>query len=141
MGDESDLLRDPEFQRLLTLRSRWRWGLSILTVGSYLVWAVCSIYFAEAYAAPFMGTALPSGLAMGLLIILLTIGLSIFYVGLVNQFEEREAEGGTEAEKPSAADGVVHGGPPACRAAVLAPGEPATSRSSPRIGDLAWPGT
>jgi len=90
MGDEAELLRDPAFQRLLKVRSRWRWGLSGFLIGAYLVWAVGSIYFAEAYAAPFFGLALPWGMAVGLLIIAMSIVLSMVYVRLVNQFEARE---------------------------------------------------
>jgi hypothetical protein len=28
MGKEAEVLRDPEFRKLLAQRSRWRWGLS-----------------------------------------------------------------------------------------------------------------
>ena len=37
MTDESEIIRDPEFQKLLKIRSRWRWGLSGGLVGGYLV--------------------------------------------------------------------------------------------------------
>jgi len=90
MSDESEILADPEFQRILTLRSRWRWGLSGLLIGAYLLWAVGGIYFSTAYAAPFMGMALPWGMAVGLVIIALSIVLSIAYVRIVNRLESQE---------------------------------------------------
>jgi len=91
MGDAAELLRDPDFKRILARRSRWRWGLSGSLIGAYLAWAVGGIYFAEAYAAPFMGSALPRGLAMGFLLIALSIFLSIIYVRIVNRLETQQA--------------------------------------------------
>jgi uncharacterized membrane protein (DUF485 family) len=91
MGGETELLKDPEFQRLLVRRSRWRWGLSGLLIGAYLVWGIGGIYFAEAYAAPFMGIALPWGMAVGFLIIAMSIVLSMVYVRVVNRLEAEEA--------------------------------------------------
>jgi uncharacterized membrane protein (DUF485 family) len=90
MSDKADILVDPEFQRILTLRSRWRWGLSGLLIGAYLIWAVGGIYYSAAYAAPFMGIALPWGMAVGLVIIALSIVLSIAYVRIVNRLEAEE---------------------------------------------------
>ena len=43
-----------------------------------------------AYAAPFMGIALPWGMAVGLVIIALSIVLSIAYVRIVNRLEAEE---------------------------------------------------
>ncbi len=43
MTDESEIIRDPEFQKLLKIRSRWRWGLSGGLVGGYLVYIVAGI--------------------------------------------------------------------------------------------------
>lgn len=90
MGDESGILQDPEFKRLLTRRSRWRWGLSGSLISAYLLWAVGGVYFAEAYATPITGMALTWGLAMGFLLIAMSIFLSIFYVRLVNQLETEQ---------------------------------------------------
>ncbi len=91
MGNDAELLRDPVFCKLLARRSRWRWWLSGSMIGAYLVWAVGSIYFAEAYAAPIMNSAIPWGIAAGLLIILVSIVLSIVYVGVVNRLEAEES--------------------------------------------------
>ncbi len=91
MADEAGLLRDPEFHRLLARRSRWRWGLSILLIASYLLWSVGGIYFTEAYVAPFMGLAIPWGMAAGFLIIALSIIASVVYVRVVNRLEAEEA--------------------------------------------------
>lgn len=98
MGDEAELLRDPEFRKLLARRSRWRWGMSILLIGAYLIWTVGGIYFADAYGAPFLGMTLPWGMAVGILIIILSIALSIVYVRVINRIEAEET---FEREKQS----------------------------------------
>ncbi len=98
MGDEAELLNDPSFQEFLARRSRWRWWFSGSMIGAYLVWAVGGIYFAEAYAAPVMKSALPWGIATGLLIIVVSIVLSIVYIRLVNRLEAEES---IEREKQS----------------------------------------
>jgi len=76
MGDRARPSREPAFRRLLLRRSRWRWGLSIFLIGVYLAWAVSGIYATKAYTRPFMGSAIPWGMAMGLMIIVLSIILS-----------------------------------------------------------------
>jgi uncharacterized membrane protein (DUF485 family) len=88
--DESALLKEPEFHRLLVRRSRLRWGFSGLLIGAYLVWGIGGLYYAEAYATPLAGSAFPAGLAMGLLIIALSIVFSIIYVRAVNRIEAEE---------------------------------------------------
>ena len=93
MVDEAEWLRDPEFHRLLARRSRWRWGLSGLLIGSYLLWSVGGIYYTEAYAAPFLGLASPWGMALGFLIIGLSIAVSIVYVRVVNRLEAEDSLG------------------------------------------------
>lgn len=91
MADEANLLDDPEFHKLLSRRSRWRWGLSGFLIIAYLVYAIAGIYFAEAYSRPFLGTSIPFGMAIGNVIIILSIVLSIAYVRIVNRLEEDEA--------------------------------------------------
>jgi len=93
MGDGAELLKDPGFQRLLSRRARWRWGLSGFLIVAYLAWGVASIYFPSAYAAPFMSMTLPWGMAAGILIIVLSIVLSIVYVRVVNRIEAEEILG------------------------------------------------
>jgi uncharacterized membrane protein (DUF485 family) len=90
MRDEADVFRDPEFQKRLKRRSRWRWGLSGLLIGAYLVWSVGGVYFPAAYAAPVPGSALPWGIVVGMLIITCSIVLSVVYVRIVNRLEEAE---------------------------------------------------
>jgi len=91
MAGEDDVLHDPVFQRLLARRSRWRWGLSILLIGAYLGWGVGGIYFPHVYARPLPGSMMPWGMAVGLLIILLSILLSIAYVRIVSRIEDEES--------------------------------------------------
>jgi len=87
MTDESELIRDPEFQKLLKIRSRWRWGLSGGLVGGYLVYIVAGIYIPDAYAMPFAGSSLPWGIVLGYLIIALSIALSLIYVRAINKLK------------------------------------------------------
>lgn len=91
MGDDAELLRDPGFQRLLSRRSRWRWGLSGFLIGAYLLYGVLGIYLPELYAGGFMGSAMPTGMAMGIIIIVLSVVLSMLYVRVVNQIEAEES--------------------------------------------------
>lgn len=90
MGTATELLDDPAFRRLLRQRNRWRWGLSGLLIGIYLVYGVLGVYLPEAYAAPLGNSSLPSGLVAGLSIILLTIVLSMIYVRIANRLESSE---------------------------------------------------
>lgn len=90
MGTARELLDDPAFRRLLRQRNRWRWGLSGLLIGIYLVYGVLGVYLPEAYAAPLGNSALPRGLVAGLSIILLTIVLSMVYLRVVNRLESDE---------------------------------------------------
>jgi uncharacterized membrane protein (DUF485 family) len=85
MKDESELIRDPEFQKLLKIRSRWRWGLSGGLVGGYLVYIVAGIYIPDAYAMPFAGSSLPWGIVLGYFIIASSIALSLIYVRVINK--------------------------------------------------------
>ncbi len=96
MGNETDILRDPEFQKMLSQRSRWRWGLSGSLIGVYLAYCLVGVYFADALARPFPGSSIPWVIALGYLIIALSIGLSILYIRVVGRllatpFGERES--------------------------------------------------
>lgn len=91
MVGEDDILHDPVFQRLLVRRSRWRWGFSIMLIGAYLTWGVGGIYFPHAYARHLPGSAVPWGMAIGILIILLSIVSSILYVRIVSRIEDEES--------------------------------------------------
>ena len=90
MRGDHELLGDPEFRALLARRARWRWGLSVLLIGAYLAWAVGGLYFPALYARPVAGTAIPQGMAAGILIIVLSIVLSVVYVKTVNRIEAGE---------------------------------------------------
>ncbi len=87
MTDEADILRDPDFQKLLKIRSRWRWGLAGGLVGGYFVYIVAGIYVPDAYAMPFAGSSLPWGIVLGYLIIALSIALSLIYVRAINKLK------------------------------------------------------
>ena len=87
MTDEPEIIRDPEFRKLLKIRSRWRWGLSGGLVGGYLVYIVAGIYVPDAYARPFAGSSLPWGIVLGYFIIALSIALSLIYVRVINKLK------------------------------------------------------
>lgn len=93
MADELDLLNNPSFRRLISRRSRWRWGFSGLLISAYFLWGVAGIYFPEQYAQQFMGSSIPIGLAVGALIIMMSIVLSIIYVRIINRIESEESVG------------------------------------------------
>lgn len=85
MNDNSEMLDDPEFQRVIRRRSRLRWSFSGVILGVYLLWGICGVYFADFYAAPFLGNTLPTGLAMGFMIIALAMIMAVVYVRLTNK--------------------------------------------------------
>lgn len=89
MDAEAELTDDPAFRQLLATRSRIRWGFSILLIGVYLGYGVAGLYFSKSYATPFMGSAMPWGLAMGFSIIALSVALSIIYIRTINRLEAR----------------------------------------------------
>jgi uncharacterized membrane protein (DUF485 family) len=89
MTDDAELIRDPEFHRLLVRRARWRWGFSGFLIAAYLLYGVLGVYLPEAYAAPVIGS-LPLGMVIGLSIIVLTIALSIWYVSIATRLEAEE---------------------------------------------------
>ncbi len=88
MGNEAELLRDPEFQKLLAQRSRWRWGLSGGLIGIYFAYCLGGIYFADAFGRPVLGSSITWGIVLGYLIIALAIVLSIFYIRIVGRLLE-----------------------------------------------------
>tara|TARA_B100001750_G_scaffold163598_1_gene132286 strand:- start:1221 stop:1514 length:294 start_codon:yes stop_codon:yes gene_type:complete len=81
---------DPEIQAALARRSRLRWTYSVLLIGVYLAWAVTGVYLPAFYASPFLGLALPTGIAMAFAIIGLSILLAAIYVRKVDRFEDDE---------------------------------------------------
>lgn len=88
MVDAAEILRNPDFQKLLKQRSRWRWGLSGGLVGIYLVYCVAGVYFPDVFARSFLGLSIPWGIALGYLIIALSIVLSILYIRIVGRLLE-----------------------------------------------------
>lgn len=85
MTEDTALLRDPAFQKLLSQRSRWRWGLSGFVICTYFAYALGGLYFPGAYAKSVGNSAVPWGIVLGLLLIGLSIVLSLLYVRVVNR--------------------------------------------------------
>ena len=75
----------------LRKRSQLRWSLSIFLIGIYLGWGIAGVYLPSFYASPFMGSALPKGIAMAIAIIALSMLLAVIYVRAVNRMEDDEA--------------------------------------------------
>jgi len=88
MLDEAEIFRDPDFQKLLTQRSRWRWGLSGFLIGVYLTYCLVGVYFPDALARPLPGSSISWGIALGYLIIALAVFLSLLYIRIVGRLLE-----------------------------------------------------
>ena len=88
MGNEAEVLRDPEFRKLLAQRSRWRWGLSGGLIGVYFAYCLAGVYFAETFGRSFLGSSITWGIALGYLIMLLAIVLSMLYIRVVGRLLE-----------------------------------------------------
>ncbi|MGI9203532.1 MAG: DUF485 domain-containing protein [Woeseiaceae bacterium] len=89
MDAEPDIADDLAFRQLLATRSRIRWSFSIIVIGAYLGYGVAGLYFSQAFATPFIGSAIPWGLVMGFCIIALSVALSIIYVRIVGKIEAK----------------------------------------------------
>ncbi|MDH3439495.1 MAG: DUF485 domain-containing protein [Gammaproteobacteria bacterium] len=85
MSNGAERLNDPDLQQIIRRRSLLRWSFSGVILGVYLLWGICGVYFADFYAAPFFGNTLPTGLAIGFMIIALAMIMSIVYVRLTNK--------------------------------------------------------
>jgi len=81
---------DTQFLQSLKRRNRLRGAFSVFLIGIYLAWGVCGVYYPECYAAPFMGIAMPTGLAMAFAIIGLSMLLAVIYVRRTNRFEDED---------------------------------------------------
>lgn len=75
------------FHELLARRSRLRWGLSGFLITAYFCYSIGGLYLPEAWAQPAFGSGIPLGIALGGLIIVLSIIFAIFYVRIVNDIE------------------------------------------------------
>ena len=88
MGNEAEILRDPEFRKMLAQRSRWRWGLSGGLIGIYFAYCLAGVYLADAFGRPVLGSSITWGIALGYLIIALAVVLSILYIRVVGRLLE-----------------------------------------------------
>ena len=79
------ILDDPDFRRLLVVRSRLRWTLSGVLIAAYLTWALAGIYASDVLATKFMGSSLSWGIVIGYFIIALSIVFSLTYVRMINR--------------------------------------------------------
>jgi len=91
MDVDAKLLENSEFQRLMSRRSRWRWGVSGLLIIAYFVFGMGGVYFADAYSTMVFGTSIPAGIVAGNAIIVVSIVLSVYYVRVANKIEDEIA--------------------------------------------------
>ena len=82
--------KDAGLEAALKSRSRLRWTFSITLISIYLVWGIAGVYLPAFYASPFLGIALPTGIAMAFMIIGLSMLLAVIYVRNVNRMEDAE---------------------------------------------------
>ncbi|MDX1403407.1 MAG: DUF485 domain-containing protein [Woeseiaceae bacterium] len=85
MANESEIFSDPDFQRLLAKRSRWRWSLSGALIGIYFTYCLAGIYFKDAFSQPAIGTSITWGIVLGYLVIALAIVLSMVYIRVIGR--------------------------------------------------------
>lgn len=90
MESETGAAKIDSQEAMLARRSRLRWRFSVFLIGIYLTWGVIGVYLPEYYASPFMGIAMPKGIAMAFGIIGLSMLLAVIYVRKVNQYEDEE---------------------------------------------------
>ncbi len=79
------VLNDPQFQKLLTRRSRLRWGLSGLLITAYLAYGMAGIYASDLLGTKFMNSSISWGIVIGYAIIALSIVLSLVYVRVIRR--------------------------------------------------------
>ncbi len=84
-SDELSILNDPKFQKLLTRRSRLRWGLTGLLIAGYLAYGMAGIYASDLLGARFMGSSISWWIIIGASFIALAIVLSLVYVRLITR--------------------------------------------------------
>ncbi len=84
-SDELSILNDPKFQKLLTRRSRLRWGLTGLLIAGYLAYGMAGIYASDLLGARFMGSSISWWIIIGVSFIALAIVLSLVYIRLITK--------------------------------------------------------
>ena len=90
MSADADTSESTSQEAMLRRRSRLRWRFSVFLIGIYLVWGVAGVYLPDYYASPFMGIAMPKGIAIAFGIIGLSMLLAVIYVRRVNRYEDEE---------------------------------------------------
>ena len=84
-SDDVSVHNDPQFQKLLRRRSRWRWGLSGLLITAYLTYSMAGIYASDLLGTKFMNSSISWGIVIGYAIIALSIVLSLVYVRVIRR--------------------------------------------------------
>ncbi|MDD2885955.1 MAG: DUF485 domain-containing protein [Dechloromonas sp.] len=88
-----DHIRDnPRFQALVSRRNRHAYGLTALMIAVYFTYILLIAFRPQWLAMPLAnGMVTPWGIVLGLAIIVLTVGVTSFYVWRANHEFDREA--------------------------------------------------
>lgn len=83
------ILADPQFKELVSQRAKLRWGLSLATLAMFFGFIGLISTAGAVLGANFPGSAIPFGLLLALLMIVLVVVLTGFYVRHSNsRFDE-----------------------------------------------------
>lgn len=84
---EKQVLGNPDFQRLVSVRRWVAWSFLLTLLGLYLAFGLMSVYTPEILAAPIVADSIvPFGLVMGYGILGLTFVTTLVYVRIANSY-------------------------------------------------------
>jgi len=86
---DKEILKNKDFQKLVSVRRRISWSFLLVLLGLYLVFGLMSVYTPAVLARPVLdGGVIPVGIVMGYAILFLTFFLTLVYVRIANRFFE-----------------------------------------------------
>ena len=86
---DKEIIKNKDFQKLVSVRRRISWSFLLVLLGLYLAFGLMSVYTPGILARPFFsGGVVPVGIVMGYAILFLTFLLTLIYVWVANSFFE-----------------------------------------------------
>ena len=86
---DKEILNNKNYHKLVAIRRWVSWSFLFVLLGSYLVFALLSVYSPSFLARPVLSDgAVPIGIVMGYAILALTFILTLVYVWLANNYFE-----------------------------------------------------